>query len=378
MNWNRVAMVLVVVALSLGAIYLCSRMGSNDVDKRIRENTPFTVRIAVVNETDSNAVDLLARLSIYPEQNRLLLYFVNTDAYYEGIDFPIRRMNPESADRFNSLLGVSTDYHIHVKRAELARLIDLAEGIHYFNENPTVLEKSDFQYPQGIQFFSGEQATEFAFARLNEKRDTDGLASIDRLYRMESIALNVYWQLPTLAEKLKKYEVKSMAAGLVDTNMTVDELRSLFDFLSSGDRPHTVVLETPLTLEKYPVTKLIIKDKRVRGLFSEFSDNMKLGKYEGEDFTLEVLNGTDTPGMARRLKQFFQDKGVSVLSIDNYPYKPVAESVLLDRSGNSFYSQKLSDITSIPSEKVFFRRQAAEVENVFIIGEDFSARKLQN
>ena len=93
---------------------------------------------------------------------------------------------------------------------------------------------------------------------------------------------------------------------------------------------------------------------------------------------MEVLNGTETGGLARKVKQFLQDRGLVVLNTDNFPYKPQVKTVIVERYGSSFNALKLLELTGIDRKRVFFRRKALEVHASIIIGDDFKAGKFQS
>ena len=69
----------------------------------------------------------------------------------------------------------------------------------------------------------------------------------ERLYRQESMLLNLFWQRNKIAVKLKQEGLQSIAARLISTSLTDASLNSLFHYLLQ-DKVHLNVLEIPLKL----------------------------------------------------------------------------------------------------------------------------------
>ena len=121
--------------------------------------------------------------------------------------------------------------------------------------------------------------------------------------------------------------------------------------------------------------KLVVKDQRAKLIYNGFFDNMVAGRLNSDRFSMEVLNGTEVSRLANRVQQYMKDRGGQVLDADNYPYKPVHETVVLERSGNSFNAHKLLEMTGMKPDRVYFRRQVTDVNISLVLGDDFDIKK---
>lgn len=349
---------------------------ANDLEKRLSEEEPIGIRVALVNEENDDALEVLGQVVLYPHHDRILFYLLNTDASYEGDDDPISSESPRSADRFSRYTGVDNDYTATVTRANLARLLDLAEGLNVFLEDAVILENGLFQYPRGRQYWPGEQVVEYALGRVKQEPDRVHLSGVERLLRIESVLLNYFWNKQEYLAKFNDPALWLAAAGLIDMSLSPAEARSLLEFIAR-DEVHSSVLEVPL--EQVAVTRfrkrLVVKDQRAKLLYNGFSDDMAAGRLNSDQFSMEVLNGTEISRLANRVQQYMKDRGGQVLDADNYPYKPVYETVVLERSGNSYNARKLLEITGMKPERVYFRRQVTDVKISLVLGEDFDIKK---
>lgn len=351
--------------LIAGALFV-RRYFSNQLEKRLLDKEVVPLRIEL---KDQGRTELLAQLILYPEQKWAALYFINTDAHYPDSTKPIS--DQIFSDNFEKYSGLKSMYSVEFSRSGSARLIDLAEGLPMYLEAVQAFPNAQFQYPTGRSVFSGEQALEYALSR-RLQAGQEHLNGLERTRRMQSIILSCFWNADKIAARIHAKELRELASTLVESDLTGPELLSLAAFLSESK---VSVLEVPL--EVGLDRKLTVKEKRARTVYGEFSDNLRSGRLLKDPFSLEVLNGTEVGGLARRVKQFLQDRGILVLNADNYPIKPVPKSVILVRAGRSSLGTQLMEMTALPRENVFFDRSTQDVDVTLLLGQDFDIKKLQ-
>jgi len=352
--------------------------GSSDMDRRLKGEDPIGIFFVMTDDARDDAIDMAAQIVVFPAYKRVLLYCLNTDSFYEDEDEPMSKLSPGSADRFSRLTGVRNEYTIKITRSQAIRFLNVLEGINTYLEEPIVFQDGRFQYPQGYQFFPGEQIIEYALGHTKPEFQKEYLTGVDRLYRTQSMALTLFWNLDEMTERVKNQKIRSFLYSLINTDLSEPEIKAVFSFFS-GEGIKMDALAVPLETSVGPLgTRLVVKDKRARNLFVEYRDNLRAGKLDSDEFPVEVLNGTETGGLARKVKQFLQDRGLVVLNTDNFPYKPQVKTVIVERYGSSFNALKLLELTGIDRKRVFFRRKALEVHASIIIGDDFKAGKFQS
>lgn len=381
---NQVSKILVIAA-SVAAVILVfvliRRFLVNDVGGRIQSGDAFNIRIAVIDDTsEEQKLDYLARLMLYPETNQAILYSVSTRARYNIEDEMIEAMNPFGADQFRSSTGESADYHLYFTRTGLARAIDLMNGMTLFLEEVNTFEDTQFQYPPGLQEVPGRQAVEFAVSDSIVEKGSEHLGHIDRLYRSQSLLLNLFWQYPQKAELLENDELFNAFHSFADTDMDAEELRSLFQYFAETE-VQLVSLEVPLYLENAPNTYkkvLIVQEERAQSTFENYEKQLITGLYKEQSFPIDVENGTETGGLAGRVKKFLHGQGLDVLYADNFAYKPLQESVVIERSGSYPVARRIMEMTGRNPERVFFRRESLDIFATFAIGQDFRIKDLKH
>ncbi len=380
----RLAILALFILLGVVGYFIVEWINANNMARLIRKDEPFGIRLAFVDNEDRDSLASLAQLIVYPEYKHVLFYFVNTDAHLEPDDRGLKKMRISDADKFENFTGIRNEYSITLNRNQVSRLYDLIGGLSIFVEKPTIYDDSRFQYPQGVQHFPGDQIAEYMFSIENEDDPTRvHLNGIDRVHRIESVLLNSLWNLESLLQHVSDENVWAIFSSIPETDISPDELHTLLRYFMN-EKVETSVLEVPLeeiTGERirgiYYRKKLQVKENRARSIYLEFNNNLMGGRIGKGSFMLEVLNGTEINGLARRVKQNLQINDIMVMDVDNYPYKPVAQTIILDRSGNSAYTKTLMKNTGMKPSRVYFRRKPVSVDNTLILGDDFNIKKMK-
>ena len=373
--FRTIAIGTVILSAALLSFWGLRRMLASGVQERLRGSEPFGIRLTVTEGKETLA---LAQLVIFPDKNQALLAFINTDARFSQTGDPVARLSPASGDRFERFTGVSTDYSVQVSRTDLARLIDVAGGIPFFLEEPVFFKDALFQYPQGLELFSGAQLLEYAFGGLITKDKDVIFSSVDRVYRTESAVLSMVWRLERLRAAFAQTQMVEFAVSLLRTDLKPVELSALLTFLT--DDAFTAVLEVPLETGPKRTRDnpdFLVKEDSARKLFGEFKDRLSGGTLRRETYPVDLLNGTERKGLANRVKHLLKDQGPLVLAVSNYEPKPVEHSLVLDRIGNTFGAASFARKTGVKKERVFFLRRSAQVNLSLLIGNDFAMQQIE-
>ena len=348
----------------------------NSVEVMLNTEEPFGFRFSISDDTQNNTIQFLAQVVIFPKWNRIFVYCLNTDAYYK--DKPIYKMSPRLADRLESYTKIKNTAYIHVNRTNGIRILNLTDGITFFSEEPFFFSQTKFQYSRGFHYYEGEQVLEYMILREGYSSSSSGFPNeLGRLFRQESMILNLFWQRKNLVAKMPP-KMKDFAGGLIDTNLNQEELKRLFSYIFLNE-VHMKVLEVPLRAKKFGKKKrLLVKETRANDLFQNAMDEEFVGHSKPRHgYSLQILNGTEVQGLARRIKFFFQNLDIRILDVDNYEPKPLRKTVLMGRSGDTFPAKYLMEITGMKESQVSFFRKPLGIDLTLLLGLDFNAKKLQ-
>ena len=377
---GRIIVPAIIVVFCIISYFSYRMMTANNMDQLLSGDSPFGVHLVLQDSENKNIIQT-AQMIVYPAEKHILFYFVNTDAAFsEEEGGPIALMSPGNANRFADYSEIKNSYYVYFDTNSLVRWIDMIEGVPYFIEEPIFYEKSDFQYPQGYNKFSGKQFVEFITSRLRAEQGKDYLTGVERVYRAESALLTLFWNRVKLNDRLPSSGMRSLAFSLFKTDMNPDEIGSLISYLVGKKGINASVMEVPLELQEKgtyykPLNVLIVKDKRAKSIYRQFKEDLESGKFRSDTFSVEILNGTEISGLARKMQQYVQDRGPLVLDTNNYSYKPQNDTIVINRSGNVFNAEKLSELLELDNQYVFFRRLNLEVDVTLILGNNLDKKK---
>lgn len=383
---GKIATGLFLLLVIVGSWLYFSGTESNPVEKLLSGDEPIGIRIAFVSEDENGKkTELLSQAVIYPDIRSLVVYSLNTDAALdeETTPFqPVRDLSPSSGDVFQELTGVRSRYYIHLNQSSLARLVDLAGGFPSFFEHNEVYPGARFQYPRGGYKIPGQQVVEYLTLDREEKDPNKKyLLGVERLYRAESVFLSGFWNLGTLSSELLAPEIWSLIHGFLDTNLNTTELRSLISYFSEPSA-NCYMREVPLDTgetsgSNNTLRNLYLKRERGKEVFDEIRKKIEGDIYIKGAYHVDVLNGTERGGLAKRVKQYIQSDRLQVLDVDNFPYKPLKETMILDRSGSTAYPARLARLTGLTRDRVVFKRMPLDVQSTLVIGTDFDFKKIK-
>jgi anionic cell wall polymer biosynthesis LytR-Cps2A-Psr (LCP) family protein len=296
----------------------------------------------------------------------------------DGIDALYRRANPAAVrSRIEDLLGASIPCVIDVSSDDVGKLVDLIGGLDIFIPNPVDLTRDGTRVllPSGSVSLDGDKAREYI--SYVDPLETDA----DMIGRRQKFLQSL---LKGLGEKnafLLQRSSLRMLKSLMRSNLSLRALASFVQEMGRFDSERMVlqrVLGTTRSVDGrdllFPhqegeLLKQAVKQAVAANTSSEFvaPDSLSL--------TVEVLNGTKTPGLAMRARELLQSYDLEVMPPNNADNDQYQNTVVLDRKGKMDDAKKVADIikcTRIYSKPDPQLDQAVDV--TVILGKDFDGR----
>ncbi len=372
---KKIVFFILFILILLSGFFTYLNLGVDQIQVLIQKNVPFSVRIAVLDDTQNDSLEFLAQFIVYPKYKHIILYALNTEANLN--DKLIQKLSPVDADNFEAYTQIENTHYIHLRRSQASRLLDLYQGMNFYLEDNVFLKNSQYQYPKGSHYFSGEQLFEYFINQTLKSEENREFSFMERLYRQESIFLDLFWQRQS-TEVNSNVKINNFAMRLIDTNFKFKELESLMKFILDSE-VYLQTLEVPLQLlSKNGKQILKVNEERAPQVYKEFIARSQIKWLKPTDnFSVQILNGTETSGLARIVRDALQNIGPNILDVDNYKYKPLMKTMLLECSGNTYIAQKMSQLLNMGRNRVGFTRKASDIEISFLVGQDFSAKKLK-
>jgi polyisoprenyl-teichoic acid--peptidoglycan teichoic acid transferase len=296
----------------------------------------------------------------------------------EGVDALYRRQNPlPLKQKVEDLLGAPLQGVIDISLEDAGRIVDLVGGVDVFIPNPVDLTVSDSRVllPSGSVRLDGDKARDFVTYR-------DPLeAEADAVGRRQKFLQALLKGLGENEAFLLQRGPLRMLRSLVRTDLPGRALSSFVAEMGRFDSERMVlqrVLGTTRSVDSrdllFPhqdgeLLKQAVKQAMAANASNEFISPDAL------TITVEVLNGTHTPGLAGRARDLFQSYDLEVMAPNNADNDQYQNTVVLDRKGNLDTAKKVADL--IHCTRIFSKpdpQMDQAVDVTVILGKDFDGR----
>jgi polyisoprenyl-teichoic acid--peptidoglycan teichoic acid transferase len=362
------------VVVSLG-LYLSKQFGHLKIDKSITELKKVNFLLHAISE--GNDYYFSAWITLYPRDKKVGMYFVNPLSQFESEDDTLLKLKTGAMKtvekELTEILGQSPNYKITIRENNFKRIIDLAGGLPMYFEPKTSVPSSKFERPNnGNYVLDGEDAFDY----LTKLEGKDALSYVYRLEKQESALLSFYSFIHNNKEWIKKPWIQFFVS-LIDTNMSDDEVLTLVDFLLE-EEVYFGISELPGEIQaskNKDEFSLKIRKDTAKIAFKKFEADI-LSEFfaDTERSRVEVLNGTNLNGLAKKGKSLLNERRIKVLSVENAWSDDFKESIVLNRSGNTKISTKVAE--AIQSPDVFFSiRKELGLDATVVLGENFGKTK---
>jgi anionic cell wall polymer biosynthesis LytR-Cps2A-Psr (LCP) family protein len=294
-------------------------------------------------------------------------------------------------DEIAKLLGTDIQFSIIFDTKNLGKIVDLVEGVELFIPSPVEVYQEDgpILFPSGINRLDGDKVQLYITYQLPEE-DADLI-----YFRRQRFFLGFVKRLGEQNEALKDRSVARIYRSLVKTGMNRQTRVRLFDELANVDVDKINLRSVGGNIREVSGQRLlfpyddgrVVKDivlQAVRGLTLLVEGNIAERK-----FTVEVLNGTTSNGLAGRTADLLRGFGYDVVAIGNADRNDYEVTEIIDHSGYEEMVRNFGDIIQCknirfetpepeegPEPELAPRNIEYKSDFTLIIGRDFNGRNI--
>ncbi|MFL0251207.1 LCP family protein [Clostridium neuense] len=279
------------------------------------------------------------------------------------------------ADEVQGILGININYYMQVDYAAFRSIIDSLGGIDVDIENEMnyddPAQNLHIHFNKGKQHLNGEKAEEFF--RWRKNNDGTGFAEgdIGRIKSQHNFMEAVVQKLKTKRAIFKLPSILKAIAKNTKTNMAVSDIVKYGLAALKVDKSN-INMSTIKGTAMYigGVSYFVCDPKGSSQIVDDKSRESETKSADVKSLKIEVLNGTETGGLAKRYKDQLIRNGFTNITTGNASKKPVKETrVTLYGVDESTASQIKSKIGIENTELVNNKSEKFDV--IIIIGEDF-------
>lgn len=285
--------------------------------------------------------------------------------------------------KVEELTGVDIPFVVDMNAHQISCLVDVVGGVELFVPNPVdeVVAGRRVLFPSGSVILDGDKAVEYL--RYESEHET----AAERVDRRQKFLKALLVAMGENAELLLHQRSRPLLEDCLSTTLSARALRAFFAEMSQ--------LET----DQINFARVIGREQQVEGTLVLFpTEDGELVRIQVQQrsqaiartedvrqedlvITVEVLNGTDINGLARRAANYLETFGIvvpatSVRNADNDEY---LSTVVLDRKGRPDVAQRVAEI--IRCDRTYSRvgdDVDPTIDVTIILGQDFDGKHVQD
>lgn len=281
-------------------------------------------------------------------------------------------------EEIEKLTGVDIPFYISCSLTDFVHLTDLIGGLSVFIPSSVDIESETYGrilLPSGSVLLDGDKVRKYLL--YEDEADAEG-EPVTRKQKAVLAFLRGLYEHPEIFEK-EQFKVLS---PLLRSNITGEDFKQLLEYLSQTDSERLVPQRLTGAVRMVDSKELLFPFRDGQQIKEIIGQTLAaLASKEGTTlervYALEVLNGTDTNGLARTASELYQSFGYDVIRIGNAPQSGVEHTVLIDRIGNDAVAKIVAQVVrceNIESVQVSNDHSDSEsnVDFTLILGKDFN------
>lgn len=350
--------------LVLGPMYIYRMYTRNAVDVLAQNKKMINILIEGSNSFHDNRHSFYAIMSVNPDNNRVGITFIPPN-FRIGIDYSgkkAKRIDEIDTDNFGKIskslsrtLKINVPFYIELYGADVERFVDLIEGIDIF-----VLDQAkDIEGVRtGINYFDGSKIIQY----INTVENNSIYKKYDRIQ-------DILFTLYTGREKYRKFmnmTFISEALRKFNTNMLENEIMSLLKIMDSDSELVCTLLPGRVDDANYYITddiacKLYEKEFLARLVIEDNSDT---------SIKVKIQNGTNVPGLARKMRNILIREGLNVVEFGTSPYQALEHTIIINQKSDLKGVKTISEIIGV--NRIYHIIDSSQLNNaLIIIGKDY-------
>ncbi len=383
-EWNYITVSLVALLSFLILFGIFSTIKKNRMNAYFaRDKVISFLFVGTDNEISKGHTDTIIIGYYHVKTQKLGLVVVPRDIrvklknlYYDKINSIYPKMGLQALVSYlEKMTGYPIQFYAVMDIQGLVKIVDILGPVRIFNDKPLkyvdTVQNLYIDLPVGELDLDGEKAMQYIRFRSDERGD---LGRSERQLELIQIIARL---LVKDREILKNFKIIKTLLRFVRTNVSIDDI--LWFFRKSGNfQPYNI--ETMRIPGSFLTEKgkdyIVIEPEVVKSRVKDFYE--RLGALQ-PDFNpkmvnVQVLNGTDVPGMAAKIRNRLLYFGYNVVEFGNADHSKYKKTYVFDRSGNFYAAQQIGDI--IKCENIYPKiNKLILIDVTVIVGEDFVPKK---
>lgn len=383
-KWDKSILVLILIVLVILAagVFGYFQLRTDLFTEKLTAGQPLAVLFCLSGDREYGFFEILL---YHPDTNRGAIIYIpgNVGMIIESlkkvdrVDVLYDRSNLDPLiEKIEELVDIDITFFIDMQDRELGNQIDLLGGVELFIPNPvdTSYAGRRVLLPSGSVVLDGDKALEFISYQEEMENEVD---SVGRKQRFLQSLIKTFASSDLLLDK----EAFAVFRENMNTDLSPRALSSFVAEMKKLNDEKIVfqrVLGSTRVVDGKPLLFPHFDGKLLKEIVKQTIETISSREpFSADELTvaIEVLNGTNVGGLARRGANVFQSFGYDVVSVANADNPDYQKTVVLDRKGRIEVANRVAEL--IRCQRVYTRLEEsgdATIDITIILGTDFDGR----
>lgn len=387
---TSVVFLLLIIALLGGTFYyVYLQVRGDEISDRANrsEQIPFLLVIGDEGETP-----LLTQVIVYDTTtSRAAIFDVPGDTgavmtrlgRTDRIDELFRSEGMESYRRqISDMMALDIPFFLHLNRTGFERLVDFLGGMELFLGESV----EDFEQPDPVLLPGGNVTLEGPKALVHLSYQRPDERPVDTGGRRQSFTESLFQAFARSADLLQTDTGSALLYDTVQTNMDARALASLSEQIARIDAERIIrqrIIGTFRTVEVQGESRVLLfphfEGQWLRETVNQVRESLRSAEQIAGDrdiIVLQILNGTEVNGLARRTRDLFQALGIfDVREFGNAESSQLRTTEVIDHRGDERMARRVAEVIRADRIRTEIHDDPAQEHDVTIVlGQDFDGR----
>jgi anionic cell wall polymer biosynthesis LytR-Cps2A-Psr (LCP) family protein len=374
-----IVIVAIVLALVIGLFFA---LRSASVDQAMKGDRILNVLIIFEVDKQPTTTELFlfypatgkGALLDVPAETGLIIKSLNRVDRIQAL-YDVHRPKPY-VEEIARLLATDVPYWIILDADGLSSATDLLEGLEVFvPEEVTTDGASPVRLPSGALILDGDKVLQYA-----SYRDPDETEA-DRSARRQKLVQSFIKRMGERSSWLKRPEAYSAFRRCIRTNLSDDALKSFLGELGGLDADRLLLQRITGTYRTVDGKQLLFPHydgELVRDIVKQTLNALASSNASGavdKIYSVEILNGTPSKGIAKKTAEIFQSFGFDVISVGNADREDYDTTLVVDHLSNPEAAKNVANVIRCSNlSEVGSAAGSSTADFTVILGADFNGR----
>jgi len=284
-------------------------------------------------------------------------------------------------NKISEMLSVDIPFHIIIERENFSQLTDFIDGLEIFISKSLDDDPSSFFIPYGSVVLEGDKVLQYLDQNTRDENKNTKVSA------KQKVIQSFLKQLKTYSSKIINENNMLLFSDKITTNLDFNSLQKLFEVFGNLEVDR-LVLQSVLGEKKlvsgneliFPYNNENLIKVRVKRILINLN-NPEVISDEKINFNLEVLNGTNVPGLASRSASYFSSFGYTITGIGNasngseeYEYTSI-----LIRKDNREAAEAIGELINCKYIHTQYEEGIDDtIDFTIILGKDFDGKRCKD